>query len=659
MLFDKILIANRGEIALRIMRTCKKMGIATVAIYSDADQNALFVQNADEAISIGGYQPADSYLVQDKIIAAAQQTGAQAIHPGYGFLSENAIFAQRCHAEGIIFIGPNPKAIEAMGSKIGAKKIMRSRGVPTVPGYDGADQSTQTLSAEALRIGFPVLLKASAGGGGKGMRIVRQANDLEKLIQAAQREALNAFGDDTLLIEKYFDSARHIEFQIFGDQHGNLVHCFERECSIQRRYQKIIEESPSPALTPDIRQAMGNAAVSAAQAIGYDNAGTVEFILTPNNEFYFLEVNTRLQVEHPVTEMITGLDLVQLQIEVAQGKTLPFAQNDLQQTGHAIEVRLYAEDAANNFMPATGTILRWDKGNAPPDTRYDTGVATGSVVDIYYDPMIAKIITTAPTRLDAIRKMNRSLKALTLLGITSNKDFLSAILQNKDFLSGNFDTHFLNKQFNYTATEYSPTQQHYFAIAALLYRWQQRQQTQSLLKQLPSGWRNNYYAPQADVFKLHDKEIACQYRYLENNCFDIQIADTHYAVSYLNNQPEPSLTCVIKGHRLTFEIVVQDDKCHLHQNSLGNMVLEIVSPFPSTKDDHSGGGYRAQMPSEVLKVLVQEGEQVKSGNALLILVSMKMETTIEAYEDGVINEIFVSEKSFVEAGALLISLNPL
>lgn len=657
MLFDKILIANRGEIALRIMSTCRQMGIATVAVYSDADRNASFVSYADEAIGIGGHQPAESYLVHDKIIEAARRTGAQAIHPGYGFLSENAAFALRCRKEGIAFIGPNPEAIAAMGSKIGAKQIMRSRGVPTVPGYDGADQSTATLCAEALRIGFPILFKASAGGGGKGMRIVRHPSELEKAIQAAQREALGAFGDDTLLIEKYFDSSRHVEFQILGDQHGNVVHCFERECSIQRRYQKIIEESPSPAITPAIRSAMGEAAVSAARAIGYDNAGTVEFILAADGSFYFLEVNTRLQVEHPVTEMTTGLDLVKLQIDVAQGLPLPFSQADLQQIGHAIEVRLYAEDAANQFMPATGNILRWHTGNAAPDTRYDTGVATGSTIDIYYDPMIAKIITHAPTRLDAIRKMRRALQELVLLGITSNQHFLLAILQHSDFIAGNFDTHFLLNQFSYEPPVYNTTQQHYFAIAALLYRWQQRDQARVLLQHLPSGWRNNYHSPQQEVFTYNNSDIACAYRYINNNTLDVQIAGEHYEVKYISNNKQNGLTSSINGHRLSFCIAEQAETLYLHQSSLGSAVLGIVSPLPNEDETVEQSGYRSQMPGEVVKVLVQAGDTVKSGDGLVILVSMKMETTIEAYEDGTVTEVFVAEKSFVEAGALLLSVH--
>lgn len=360
---------------------------------------------------------------------------------------------------------------------------MQQRGVPTIPGYNGEHQDTDTLTNEALRIGFPVLLKASAGGGGKGMRIVRTAADLSKSIEAAKREALSAFGDGTLLIEKYFDSARHIEFQIFGDKHGNAIHCFERECSIQRRYQKIIEETPSPALSPALRQTMGHAAVEAAKAIGYDNAGTVEFILSPEGNFYFLEVNTRLQVEHPVTEMVTGLDLVQLQIEVAQGLALPVRQKDLQQKGHAIECRLYAEDSANNFLPTTGTIYLWQPGKTG-GMRYDTGVESGSVIDIYYDPMIAKVIAWAPNRYDCIRQMRRALQELAVLGLTTNKEFLVQILDNAQFIDGQFDTHFIGSHFTYNARHLTQNAAEQFAVAALLWQWQQRNGQRTLLKQL-------------------------------------------------------------------------------------------------------------------------------------------------------------------------------
>ncbi|MFT5310058.1 MAG: acetyl/propionyl-CoA carboxylase alpha subunit, partial [Bacteroidia bacterium] len=408
---NTILIANRGEIASRIIRTCKKMGIRSVAIYSDSDRGAPYAREADQAVHIGGNELASSYLNQDKLISTAQKVGADAIHPGFGFLSENAGFAQKVQDAGLIFIGPRPEAIDAMGSKSKAKDIMRKHDVPVIPGYQGEDQSVERLSAEALKMGFPVLLKAAAGGGGKGMRIVESEKELKASIEGAKREGLSSFGNDELIIEKYFPTSRHIEFQIFGDQHGNAIHILERECSIQRRYQKIIEESPSPALTDALRSEMGEAAVKAAKSLNYDNAGTVEFILSDKNEFFFLEVNTRLQVEHPVTEEISGLDLVQMQIEVAEGRPLSVTQEDIKGNGYAIECRLYAEDAANDFMPATGTILKW----ATPEIdglRIETGVESGSVISTHYDPMIAKLITHGKDRTEAQRKMSAALANL-------------------------------------------------------------------------------------------------------------------------------------------------------------------------------------------------------------------------------------------------------
>jgi len=615
----KILIANRGEIAVRIIKTCKQMGIATVAVYSDADQNALFVQKADEAIHIGHSQASESYLVAPKIIAAAQQAGADAIHPGYGFLAENAAFAQLCADSNIIFIGPNPKAIEVMGSKIRAKTLMQQQGVPTIAGYNGREQDTQNLTTEASKIGFPVLLKASAGGGGKGMRIVRRLEEIEGAIEAAKREALAAFGDDTLLIEKYFESARHIEFQILGDHHGHIIHCFERECSIQRRYQKIIEETPSPALNDALRSKMGQAAVAAAKAINYDNAGTVEFILAPDNTFYFL-----------------------------------IRQAELQQQGHAIECRIYAEDAANQFLPATGTLALWQTGKTP-NMRYDTGVETGSLIDIYYDPMIAKVIAHAENRGAAIRKMQRALQELAVLGITSNKDFLIAILKNNIFKTGKFDTHFLKNSFDYQQLKLSEQQQHYLAIAATLWQWHTRHTNTKSLPHIPSGWRNNFYQAQQQSFQIGEQTIHCQYRQGQSKSFDFTIMEQNYSVSLVEKQTT-SIVLIIGRHRLHFTIAETDDELFIQQSDFGTAVGRKVARFPEAEIEAVQGGYLSPMPGEVIKVLVEAGSSVKSGDPLLIILSMKMENTIEAYEDGTVEEVYVSEKSFVEADTLLLKV---
>lgn len=437
-MFSKILIANRGEIAARIIRTCRRMGIRTVAVYSSADAGAYHVREADEAVLIGPPAPAQSYLRADAIIEAAKQTGAEAIHPGFGFLSERPHFARMVTEAGLVFIGPSPEAMEGMGSKTAARATMEAAGVPVVPGYQGGDVEGMLSAAE--RIGYPILVKAAAGGGGKGMRVVHQAADLQEAIAAAQREAQNAFGDGTVFLEKYVTDPRHIEFQILADRHGNTVHLFERDCSVQRRYQKIIEESPSPFLTEDLRQQMGAAAVVAAQAVNYVNAGTIEFIVDGTGNFYFLEMNTRLQVEHPVTEAVTGLDLVELQLRVAAGDPLPFTQDKVRQNGHALECRVYAEDPANHFLPATGPVLL---AQEPEGARVDAGVKTGDEVTIHYDPMISKVIVHAPTRADAIRRMIAALGDYTILGLTTNIAYLRDLLNHPVFREVGATTHFI------------------------------------------------------------------------------------------------------------------------------------------------------------------------------------------------------------------------
>lgn len=451
-MFNKILVANRGEIAIRLMRACRELGIKTVAVYSAADKDAPHVCFADEAVEIGDSAPRESYLNIPNVLQAAKATGAEAIHPGYGFLSENATFAEAVAAAGLTFIGPPASAIRAMGDKAQSKITMKAAGVPTVPGAENLAGETAFIEA-AERIGYPVLVKAAAGGGGKGMRVVRSAREMPEALEAARRESQNAFGDDRLLVEKYIENAHHIEIQVFGDQHGNLVHLFERECSVQRRHQKIIEESPSPLLTPAIRARMGEAAVQAARAVGYFNAGTVEFIFDPAlSSFFFLEMNTRLQVEHPVTEAVTGLDLAAWQIRVAAGEPFPFKQADLTQRGHAIECRLYAEDAAGGFLPSTGRVLRFIEPRGP-GIRVDSGIVTGSEVTRFYDPLLAKIIVYAESREAAIRRMRVALKETVLHGVTSNLDFLQAILAHPAFAEGRIHTRWVETEFNWQPAE--------------------------------------------------------------------------------------------------------------------------------------------------------------------------------------------------------------
>ncbi|MGB8644617.1 MAG: acetyl-CoA carboxylase biotin carboxylase subunit [Anaerolineae bacterium] len=444
-MFDKVLIANRGEIAVRVIRACQELGIRTVAVFSEADRGALHVRLADEARLLGPAPARESYLSIDKVIETALATHAQAIHPGYGFLSENAEFARRVRAAGLAFIGPPPEAIRAMGDKAEARKLMQARNVPTVPGYQDLDQDA-ALQQAADAIGYPVLVKAAAGGGGKAMRVVNTQADLIDALGAARREARHAFGDERLIIEKYVRHARHIEFQILADAHGRTVHLFERECSVQRRHQKIIEETPSPLLDPPLRAAMGAAAVEAAQAVGYQNAGTVEFIVDPETRhFYFLEMNTRLQVEHPITELTTGLDLVHWQLRVAAGEPLGFQQGDLYQRGHAIECRVYAEDPANGFLPSTGCLLTVVEPRRP-GLRIDSGIATGDEVTVHYDPLLAKVITYAETRADAIRRMQIALNDYVLLGVRTNLDFMHAVLAHPVFQAGQVTTTFVEDQ---------------------------------------------------------------------------------------------------------------------------------------------------------------------------------------------------------------------
>jgi len=652
---NNILIANRGEIARRIIRTCRRLGIRSVAVYSEADREAPYVREADLALHIGEAAAAKSYLDQNKILDAARRAGADAIHPGYGFLSENAAFARRCQEAGLIFIGPHPEAIEQMGSKSRAKTIMEKHGVPVIPGYQGEDQSVERLSTEMERIGFPLLLKAAAGGGGKGMRIVRKASEMKEAIGAAKREARAAFGNDELIVERYFPSARHIEFQIFGDQHGNAIHLNERECSIQRRYQKVIEESPSPVLHEAIRQKMGEAAVNAAKAIRYDNAGTVEFIYAGEGEFYFLEVNTRLQVEHPVTEMITGIDLVAWQITIAQGQPLPLEQKDIQRNGYAVEARLYAEDARNNFLPVTGTVHRWEPAEME-GLRYDAAVESGAEIGIHYDPMIAKIIAHGPDRPAAIRRMRYGLERLICLGLTTNLPFLYRLFAREDFQKGDYNTHFIEQRMDLeTLYEYPEEVYHRAAVALTLYRWRQRSERPTPLSSLPSGWRNNFYQPQEEKFHIVEKDYTVRYRYFEDH-FDFFIEDAHYSVTLMEGS-ESGIRLEIDGRQEFISFAKGKEWYFLHLPGAGQIIAKAYPRFPEVEGEGVKGGYQAPMPGEVIDILVEAGKTVKAGDSLLVLSSMKMENRIAAEEDGTVEEIYVRQGQHVEAGVLLVKIS--
>ena len=644
-----ILIANRGEIACRIISTCQQLGIRSVAVFSDADRSSPHVKMADTAVFIGASEVRESYLNMDKIINAAKRSGANAIHPGYGFLSENAVFAKRVEDEGLIWIGPNANAIEQMGSKSNAKTIAIEHEVPVIPGYKGEDQSEEKLSSEAETIGFPILLKAAAGGGGKGMRIVHKTSELLENIRGAKREALSGFGNDELLIEKYFPSARHIEMQIFGDKHGNAIHLLERECTVQRRYQKIFEESPSPILSDELRQKMGDASVRLAKALHYDNAGTVEFIYY-NNEFYFLEVNTRLQVEHPVTESITGLDLVEMQIRSAEGYALNIQQEDIKANGYALECRLYAEDAANNFLPASGKIAEW----IPYENeglRYDSGVESGSEISIYYDPMISKIIAHGKDRNSVIKQMEYALRKTVCSGLTTNQAFLVDVLNDENFKQGNYDTHFIEKTFVPTQFLHKEniTQA---AIAATVFKCLVDESQRTVLTSIPFGWRNNFYQKQSISFNHDGQEIKLSYK-SNNNRFEIDIDDATY-IAVPSSKAGNEIQIEINGILEKFRVSTVNDNYYLHHFNHPQVVFTLKNRFPETNREDEKNGYISPMPASVVKVLVQKGEEVKNGQSLVILSSMKMENTIAAAEDGTIEDIYITEGENIEAGRLLL-----
>jgi len=648
---QSILIANRGEIASRIIRTCRRLGIRSIAVCSEADREALFVREADQAVHLGGKQSSESYLDMDKILDAAKRTQADAIHPGYGFLSESASFAQQCQEAGFIFIGPRPEAIAAMGSKSEAKALVEAHGVPVIPGYKGGDQSLERFQQEAESIGYPVLLKASAGGGGKGMRVVQQASELAEAFAAAKREALNGFGDDLMILEKYFEAVRHVEFQIFGDQHGHAIHLLERECSIQRRHQKVLEESPSPALDPALREKMGTAAVNVCKALQYDNAGTVEFILDEEGEFYFLEVNTRLQVEHPVTEMVTGLDLVAMQIEVAEGMPLSVAQSEVQGRGYALEVRLYAEDPRNGFLPVTGTILQW----AVPDMegiRVETSVESGSEISVYYDPMIAKLVVHAADRRRAFRKMTALLQHLQCLGPITNREFLLDLVRDPAVQAGDYSTRFL-ESWTLPSEPLSDHQRNLALTAAALSGWQARENQRGLLQSIPSGWRNSDYQPQQVKLMMEETEYLFQYRRVADR-FEVGVGDWQANVS-IGSTPDGDFQIAVDGLQHSLSLVWEDSVCHFQLD--GRRVSVATQPrFPNRKVEVVPGGLISPMPCQVYKLLVAAGDEVEAGAAVAVLVSMKMENTLYADEGGKVEEIYVQEGQNLEAGVLLMQL---
>jgi acetyl-CoA carboxylase biotin carboxylase subunit len=665
--FNKILIANRGEIALRVMRTCRVMGISSVAVYSDADALALHVRFADEAVHIGRAPSKDSYLSIEKIIEAAKRTRAEAVHPGYGFLSENADFAEACEAAGLLFIGPSADAIRRMGLKSTARRMMAAAGVPVVPGYDGDDQSLDGLRKNAEAIGLPVLIKASAGGGGKGMRVVGVAGELREAIEGARREAEKAFGDGTLLVEKYIDNARHVEVQILGDKHGGLMHLFERECSIQRRHQKVIEESPSPAVNPELRGRMCEAAIAAGRAIGYTNAGTVEFILAPSGEFYFIEVNTRLQVEHPVTEMITGLDLVKLQIEIAEGNSLSVAQQDLKQTGHAIEARLYAEDPNNQFLPATGALHEWDVPSSTGGLRIDSGVDRGTEIGIHYDPLLAKLIAHAPDRETARRRLGFALRNLVALGVRTNREFLMRTLQHPGFAVGKYHTGFIDEHLNELITQGDEADDLIAASVVALYVSKQQQTKAAILPNLAPSYRNNPFRDPSIKLLVGDGAFEISMRPWERSLPGRELtADTgsdSFVLSHNDWQAnaqvvsfEPgSIRVTIDGVQRAFRIAEAGDQFFVQSQSSSRLVMRAARyPRSHAASEHESA--YAPMPGQILKVLVSIGQQVSAGDPLVILEAMKMEQTLRASSSGVVEAVLVKQGDVVAPGDTLVKI---
>lgn len=636
-MFQKILIANRGEIACRVIQTARAMGIATVAVYSDADAKARHVRMADEAVHIGAAASRDSYLRGDVIIEAARKTGAQAIHPGYGFLSENAEFAKACAKAKIVFIGPSPEAMNAMGLKDKAKEIMDKAGVPIVPGYLGEKQDKATLKKEAGKIGYPVLIKAVAGGGGKGMRLVEAEAQFEEALVACKREAASSFNNDHVMIEKYITKPRHVEVQVFGDRHGNAVYLYERDCSLQRRHQKVVEEAPAPGLPDKVRKALGDAAVRAVKALKYTNAGTIEFIMdSKTHEFFFMEMNTRLQVEHPVTEMITGQDLVEWQLRVAAGEKLPLAQKDIPQNGHAFEVRVYAEDPANQFLPQIGTLSTFLH---PSDARIDSAVEEGDAVSIHYDPMIAKIIVHGDTRDEAIEKMQGALDETILTGLVTNQEFLSNIFRQKNFIKGDVDTGFIARhEKDLLPAAYGQAVFDDFAIAAFLTVQSDDAPDGDDIWDTGDHWRMNAPLTRSLIFTNRGK----------NHTVTITCRGDEYDV--VMEKSKKTITSAILGQA---SIVTDGPDITIFRD--GKIVhLTHFIPGSDGADGVGEGRMIAPMPGKIIDVMVKKGAKVEKGQSLIVMEAMKMEMTIRAAFAGKVEELPVKAGQQIQDGALLI-----
>jgi len=663
-MFRKILIANRGEIAVRVARTARRMGIATVAVYSDADANAPHVRACDEAVRIGGPAPADSYLRADRILEAVKATGAEAVHPGYGFLSENADFAEALEKAGAIFIGPNPSSMRAMGSKSAAKDLMEKAGVPTLKGYQGADQSVTAFKREAKRIGYPVLLKATAGGGGKGMRLVEKESELEEALKSAQREAKSAFGDDRFLVEKYLGRPRHVEVQVFGDKHGNVVHLFERDCSVQRRHQKIIEEAPAPNLPADVRRRLHEAGVAAARAVDYVGAGTVEFLYDGKDGVYFMEMNTRLQVEHPVTETITGIDLVEWQFRVAAGEKLPLAQNQIIENGHSFEARLYAENADQNFAPSIGTLttLYLPEGTA----RIDSGVEQGQTITPYYDPMIAKIVTGGSSRASALRRMAQALEETRVAGLETNARFLHSLCRDKDFAAGDVSTRYIEE---HRETLFAAVKLDNRALAAalLIRHFDLRAGTGNDPWDALTGFRLNKPAKAAFWIELDGAPALARLTKVAAGIEAVIEPNAGAAARREGEKGGEPIRFTFDGEpngagaRLTVDGRMFDAEAAPHGRGLRIWIgaerwdVAFPDPLSGAGAHHSAeGSLIAPMPGVITQLSAKPGDKVDAGATLLLMEAMKMEHAIKAPSDGVIKAYRFKAGDQVKDGDLLV-----
>ncbi|MFK8053377.1 MAG: biotin carboxylase N-terminal domain-containing protein [Woeseiaceae bacterium] len=648
----RLMIANRGEIACRIMRTAQSEGIECVAVYSDIDANAMHVTMADTSISLGGSDAASNYLDVDKIIAAALETGSDAIHPGYGFLSENAAFADACEKNDIRFVGPRSHSIKAMGSKSAAKAIMSKAGVPLLPGYHGDDQSPSILSEAAKDIGYPVLLKAAAGGGGKGMRVVASADDFTQALAAAKREAMASFGDDHMLVEKYLTSPRHIELQVFADTHGNTVHLFDRDCSIQRRHQKIIEEAPAPGLSPEVRAAMADAAIAAAKAIDYVGAGTVEFLLDEDQQFYFMEMNTRLQVEHPVTEMITNEDLVSWQLKVADGQPLPKSQADIQRHGHALECRIYAEDPDNEFLPDSGQIASLSFPKTSQDLRVETGVRSGDLISVFYDPMIAKLVVHAVDRASAIRDMHMALAQSQLLGPKNNIDFLMRIFREPDFSQDIPTTAYIPLHEAALRPEAPTAIEWIHAAVAIDARRRKASPENSLWAQF-SGWRMNATAtiPMAIEHNDEQQQITLRLEDHKITCVDVG-TERHDLVCRQDNK-------LLINDRQYSRQIVNTENAVLVSGLNGHFLFkEVIADTGASEAKTGDGNIRAPMTGKIVKIAQAVGANVTPDDTVIIVEAMKMEHAIKAGVHGTVSEQMNQEGDLVDGGQILMTIQP-